>query len=610
MPSTANPVAEPRDHPVLAGPQPGRTGGAPRGAVRRAGVLGLFVALAALLFSSTWAHPSGSLVGPEGDNVLFVWMLRWTEFALAHGHNPFFTHQIGFPFGVNLLTTTPVTLAGVALAPVTAVLGPVVAYNVLVTANLALSGWCAYLALRRLVPGWLGPLLGGLLYGFSPYMLAQSLGHAHLTAAFIPPLLLMVLDEILVGQRRSAGTGGLALGLLAVAQLLLASELLVSELLVAAVGTALLAALNPGGVRPRVAHALRALGTAGVVATVLGSGPAAFALFGPGHLPVSAPFRGLGTYVADAANFVVPTSVMALGPAHFSSGITSRWSGGGPEWNAYLGLPLLAMVAWTALRWWSRPLVRLAALLGAITALLSMGPRLHVDGAVTGIPLPWRLVGRLPVLIGMLPNRLALYVDLCAAILLAVFVSHLPIGGLRRKPLRAARARAGWLPALALVAVLATLFPRLPYPAARLGVPRFFSSPSVVDAAIPQQSVALVVPMDTASSLLWQAVAGLRFRMPENDVATGPTRSVTTGLSATLAAAASSGRAPAGPARARAQTRSKLLGELRRARVSTVVLGPVDHEPAVITYLTWLLGRPPRPDAGVQLWADLPTGAP
>ena len=45
---------------------------------------------------------------------------------------------------------------------------------------------------------WVLQVLAGLLYGFSPYMVAQSTRHPHVTLAIFPPLALMLLNEILV----------------------------------------------------------------------------------------------------------------------------------------------------------------------------------------------------------------------------------------------------------------------------------------------------------------------------------------------------------------------------------------------------------------------------
>lgn len=650
----------------------GAPGGARDGAGRRprpgawlgagpeaAAVLALFVVAAVGLFADTWSHPSRALIGVPADNVLTAWCLRWVSWALAHGHSIFFTHHIGAPSGVNLLTTTPVTLAGLALAPVTAGLGPVVAYNVLATGSVALSGWCAYLACRRYAAGVVGPVAGGLVYGFSPYMLAQSLGHAQLTAAFLPPLLVVLADEVVASQRRSALGAGALLGLLGVAQLLLSSELVVTEVVAGAVGLVVLALSRPAQVRSHLPHAAVALGAAAVVFAALAAWPLWVAFLGPGHLPAGGPVRG-GGFVDDLANFVVPTRVQAVVPAG-AARLAARFGAGLVESNAYLGLPLLAAAVATAVALWRRPVVRVMAGVGLVMAACSLGPSLQVAGHATGIPLPWRLVGGLPVLDDVLPSRLALYTDLAAAVLLAIGVGEAGSrwggagsrwggagsrsggagsrwggagswsgeAGSRSDEARS-RGRPGALAlvaaALALIAV--ALFPRLPYPSEALAVPSFFTT-AAVD-RVPAGSTALVLPIDSASSLAWQAAADMRYRMPENHLGTGYRPPSPLGaLAAVIARVQVSGQVPAlagtpssAPAAAPRSGQSltpagpvtgglprpalaALAGDLRRACVRTVMVGPMPHRMAMEGLFAQILGSPPRSIGGVSVWAGL-----
>jgi hypothetical protein len=49
--------------------------------------------------------------------------------------------------------------------------------------------------------------------------------------------------------------------------------------------------------------------------------------------------------------------------------------------------------------------------------------------------------------------------------------------------------------------------------------------------------------------------------------------------------------------------RRQLLEELRRWQVDSVVVGPMANQPAMVDFLTRLLGRPPVATGGVYLWA-------
>src|SRR5262249_57132927 len=116
----------------------------------------------------------------------------------------------------------------------------------------AASAWTAQVALRRFVPGELGPFVGGLFYGFSPYMTAHSTGHAMLTVAVLPPLLLLLLHELLVRQQWRPATTGVALGALLAFQISTFLELVAAGAVFAALLAGVLAGAHSGAGLPRL----------------------------------------------------------------------------------------------------------------------------------------------------------------------------------------------------------------------------------------------------------------------------------------------------------------------------------------------------------------------
>ena len=561
-----------------------------------------YLALAVALFASTWRSPAVRNIGGAGDPPMLMWFLHWTPWALVHHHNPFITDHIGFPGGVNLLWNTTMFLPGLVLAPVTAAFGPVVAYNTFVTANVALSAWCAFLAFRSFVARSWVAFVGGLMYGFSPYMLAQSGEHPNLTAAYLPPLLLVLMAEILVRQRHPPWRSGALLGVLAVAQLLVTEELLASEALVAIVGIGLLAALNHQQVAERARHALRAFAMAGVVFTVVAAWPLAVQFFGPQRFTGAA--QRPGTFVTDLANLVVPTQVQQFSPG-FAVAHSHWWTGNPFEWNGYLGIPLIALLVLVTVRLWSLPLVRLASLLTVSLAVLSLGGSLHVNGHDTGLPLPWRLFARLPLAEHLLTNRLMLYVDLLAALLVALWIDHLASE-------RAGSGRKVAIGAAAAVAALVPLLPALPFPSTPRQVPRFFTT---AVRRIPDGSVAVIAPWQQvypADSMLWQAAAGLRFRMAQGTFL-GPDEAgrrmygaPLSTLSLTMLEVQQGGDVP----ELTDDLRSRLAADLAERRVATIVVGPMGERAAMIRLFSDLVGRRPEHTGGVDVWWDVATSAP
>jgi hypothetical protein len=110
-------------------------------------------------------------------------------------------------------------------SPITLRFGPIVAYNVVITAAIALSASCAFLAVPPYAHRVVAPLIGYAVYGFSPYVVPQAAGHLHLAAASVPPLFLLVLDELL----RRRGRSPRLLGVLAFVQGLTSEEVVLTS---------------------------------------------------------------------------------------------------------------------------------------------------------------------------------------------------------------------------------------------------------------------------------------------------------------------------------------------------------------------------------------------
>lgn len=134
------------------------------------------------MFARAWASPVTSPSGGGvGDGALFLWFLRWTPHALLEGQNPLLGTHLNVPDGVNLMWNTSLPLPAALMTPVTELLGLGVTVTTLYTLALALSAWFASIAFRRYVGSYPAALVGGLVYGFSPAMIAQSSSHLHLT---------------------------------------------------------------------------------------------------------------------------------------------------------------------------------------------------------------------------------------------------------------------------------------------------------------------------------------------------------------------------------------------------------------------------------------------
>jgi YD repeat-containing protein len=382
----------------------------------------LFLALGVWMFAPAWTSPTTTtLEGGEGDPAIFMWFLRWLPYAVAHGHELLVTHHLNYPDGVNLMWNTSLPLPGLLLGPVTATWGPVFSFNLLLVLSYGLSAWCAYLAIRRFVPGHLAAAVGGAVYGFSPAMRVQS-HHLHMTLAFLVPLMLLAVHEILVRQRRSPWLVGAGLGLMAGAQLLIGEELLAMTALLAFAMALLVVLTNLRRVRERWLYAAKALAVALTLTSAIIVWPLAVQFAGPQRIHGDIQQTN---YSNDLQSFILPGWPQAL-TWDGAGQLVEGFAGGN---SAYLGLPMLLVLAALGVRWRSEAVVRIGLALLVVAAVLSLGPTLLVGGRDTGIPLPWAFFENLPLLPSLIPARLAQLTALFAGLLVALFLQAVWSGG-------------------------------------------------------------------------------------------------------------------------------------------------------------------------------------
>jgi hypothetical protein len=546
----------------------------------------VYAALAVLLTSAAWTSPLTRFVGGGADSEQTMWFLSWPPFAVSHLHSPFVSTYINYPTGVNLLWNTSVLAPGFILSPVTAIWGPVATYNVVMTGSLVLSAWFGFFAIRRFVTSDIAAALGGLLYGFSPYVIAQLFGHTHLVVSTItPPLALMLADELLIRQRRRVVPLALMLAGLVVLQFFIAEEVLTTEVIFGAILGLVLAALHPSMVRFKLPFVLRTLGLAMAIAALVLAYPLYVQFLGPDRITGGA-IHPPDVYLTDALNLIVPTEIQLIAPSA-AVGVTHHFTGNPSEWNGYIGIPLLLLTAFTAIRWWRVPVVRAAAIMTLVVTLFSLGPHLHIDGHPLPIVLPWWIPAHLPVLDNILPSRLMLFAYLGLGVCLAFALT------------RMWTSRGNAVLSMALIAfVFVPLLPRIPFPAQTISVPGYFTS-KMVD-AIPDGSVVVTAPWSDVFSpdpMLWQVAAGNRFRNTSGYVL-GPQSATAAGLEQTIGTIETSGTTPS----LNAALRAELLAELRTNKVGAMIVGPSPHEAQMASFFADLLGPPSTSDGQVDVW--------
>ena len=519
------------------------------------------------------------------------WFLAWTPYALGRGWSPFTTAHLSAPEGVNLMWNTLLPLPGLLMAPFTVWGNVLVTHTLLAVLAFALSATAMWWVSARWAPWPPARFVAGLVYGFSPYLVAQGVDHLNLSLVALPPVLLLLLDQLLVRQQRRALLVGALIGLVALAQLLTSEELLASTFLVCVAGLLVLLVQQRRRVTRRQArHAVVGLAGAAGLLTLLAAAPLAVQLFGP--RPVTGAVTNADEAGADLLGIVLP------GPRQlFGWDAVGDWGAGATENGSYLGVPLLVLLAWLAWRYRRVGVVRLSAVLVLIVWVLSLGRGLYVGGEPVGVPLPARLWARLPLLQDLVNVRLSLYVTLFAALLLAVGLDRLHAEGVLRRRRPAAL--------LAAAVVVVSLLPAWPYTYQQADVPAYFTSGQVQ--RIPRDTVALTYPVPrfpNSEPMLWQALSRFRFRSVGGYVITPDERGDGTfqgGVGAWERAVA-----PAAVGRAIAMGNTvvamQVRVQMRALGVRAIVVADRPGAQQVVALVTQILGRPGERSGGVTAW--------
>lgn len=503
------------------------------------GVIAVFALPGVAIFWHAWAgHLTTTDTCACSDAGQQVWFIAWPAYAIWHGLNPLFSSSVWFPHGINLLANQSSILIGVLLAPITWTAGPVASTNVLLTFGPALSCWGCWVACRRFTTWRWAPWIGGLLFGYSPFVFVNvRQGHPGLVLLVVPPLIVVALDHLLRAQEGRPWTWGLVLGLLVVAQFFISPEVLAITAIVTAVGLLAVAVMSVGSSTVRqVRYAVVGIGIGVVTAAALLAAPVWYMLAGPRHISGSV-WPGLNIFGNNLNAFFqgqspyTPGSIISTGPSNQTAGALGVV---GPN-ISYLGVGLLfvALVSVVVARRRKITWVLLAG--GAASFVLSLGAGWHRTDALFWVPwLPWQTIVKWPLFDDVLPERFSLITDLALAMLIAIGLDEIRIQlsmrfaegdhaqrvrrpGFRLPEGRPWRFGVALLPivlaAIAIVPVWALY--EVPTQTESVQLPQWFTSTA---RHLPSGSVVLTYPFSASASLtsqpmVWQAVDDFDFRL-------------------------------------------------------------------------------------------------
>lgn len=587
--------------------------------------------ISVLMWWHVWVtgHPTSTITCNCGDPAEEVWYLAWTPWAITHLHNPFLSNAIfAGQGGANMLVNTSSMAFAVLLAPVTWLFGPIASFNVAVTLAPVLSGWCMFLALRKVTRFVPAQVIAAALYAFSPSIVTnEPIGHFFLLWAFFPPLAFLCLHDLFVTRRHRPVVSGGGLGVLTVAQFFTGTELLAMCIVVGAVGVVCCALVAPRRAWKLRRHVAVGFASAAVVVGVLLAYPLWFTFAGPRRV-VGLAWPGTPGLGAP------PSAIVSAGPGVGHSTALVQLSGyygaAGPVMT-FLGIGVLLFIAVSAFRWVRNRLAVVMLVTGVAAWSLSLGPRLLPRSASTAwVWLPFHAIWHIPPFGQIIPVRFSALTVFAAAMLLAISADswwRLACARLERTFPRPRRLHARLSrKTIAVGAVLtgvtaATLVPvamtySLPFTVHASPTPEWFTT--AADRLAPG-TVVLTYPYPSpglSQAMGWEAEDGLRFRLvggyaivPGADGLHSSAVSPFKGTEAVLddLSLGLGDPLPQPEPSILAMVRSTLV----RRGVDVVVVSRLGRDPVYAAgFFTAVLGRLPRYEDGSWVWYGLGSRAP
>jgi len=379
----------------------------------------LYVALAFVFTLPNSIHPTQALLGRGGDNYLHAWFLWEFARAVVHGQNPFHTTLILYPIGANLAWATTDILGQIMALPFSLLLGPVLTYNLTLVLQLALGAFFARLLCQRVCGDAAAATIGGMIFGFSPFLLAHAWGHLSLVTTFPLPVYVLALGRLLDKEEPSWKDGallGLGLALIALANYEYA--------LIFSFFTLLILAIDFGRAGMLMLKRLWMPLLTSAVVFLFCLAPIALMMLNDYGVTKPAPLQNATSYSADLLSFFVPSLQQSLLGRYVRELPEQFFVGpGGIEGVEFIGLAagIFAVIGcWVARgnqrRWAGRAMVA-----GIVFALFSLGPVVHILGRPSSLLAPAAPFYKLGVMRFLRePGRFSIVPILCVSLLASI----------------------------------------------------------------------------------------------------------------------------------------------------------------------------------------------
>ncbi|MEE3501691.1 hypothetical protein [Acidiphilium acidophilum] len=384
----------------------------------------IYCIAASALFGRNGLITGTHYLGSGTDPFLYIWMFKFLPKAISNFYNPFVLPWAWAPHGLNITQATTTPALALLAWPITKVLGPIVAFNIVSILTPAFCAITAFFFAQELTERWFPALVAGWIFGFSTFVFGALLGHLQVDfVAFIPLTFLTIV--LRTREKISFRSFVFILLLVNIFQFLTSLETFVTTaifVVVFAFSQEVVLYRQFKGSRPFLNNKILTGILISYFLTTLIMGPFIFYFF-RNYSQLPKLLQNGGNYCTDLINFVIPTSVTYFGGRQFAQ-ISSHYSGNLSEELGYVGIPLVVITGMAISQTWRLPFVKPMILTLLVALIFTLGPQLHIYGRAV-LPLPWILLEKLPLLSNALPSRLMAFVVLFIGIICAIWLSRM-----------------------------------------------------------------------------------------------------------------------------------------------------------------------------------------
>lgn len=437
------------------------------------------VIISYIVLTAIFTYPviiSNTQVPGGGDAYFYLWDLWWFKKALLDISNPYFTPYLFHPTGLNLALSAVTPFNALLSVPLQLIFSLVTTYNILWLISFIISGYGTYKLTKYLTDSSQAAFIAGLIFMFSPYHFAHSLGHLNLLSIeWIPFYVLYFLKTASENNIKNAVYSAIFLLLVALCEYTYLVYMLAFTVIF------LLCQLYTDKEQLLNRNLLKRLSVTGVV-------------FGFLFFPFAHPLLkelatsesnymysgGFVTYSADLLGFFLPSQLHPF-LKNIGSQFYQNFTGNIGEYTVFAGYTVLILATIAFLKVKTKD-VRFWAISAIVFFILSLGPILHINGIFISniegvnfaIPLPYSIIMKIPIIsIARAPSRLDALIMLSLSVLAAYGISYI---------FRITDARSnGKIPIKICFAVILAIFIlfeflAIPFPMADADVPEFYYS--------------------------------------------------------------------------------------------------------------------------------------